>query len=94
MPTLDPLIHATVRLQIMSALMSVNAMGFTELRELIGASDGNLATHARKLENAGYIEVKKHFVGRVPLTTFQVTPEGRAAFSEYLNALEALLPPR
>lgn len=78
----------------MSALLPVDALGFTELRDLVGATDGNLATHSRKLEEAGYIEATKQFVDRKPLTTYALTEEGRAAFRAYLDALEALLPPR
>lgn len=91
---LDPVVHAPVRLHIMSALVSVEGLGFTELRDLVGATDGNLATHARKLEEAGYIEISKRFAGRKPLTTYALSDTGREAFSRYLNALEALLPPR
>ena len=78
----------------MSALLPVEALGFTQLRELVGATDGNLATHARKLEEAGYIAATKQFVGRKPLTTYCLTDEGRSAFVRYIDALEALLPPR
>lgn len=78
----------------MSALVPVKSMGFTDLRDLVGATDGNLATHCRRLEDAGYLIVTKQFVGRKPLTTFALTEDGRGAFDAYLAALEALLPPR
>ena len=93
-PELDPLIHAPVRLRIMSALLPVDQLGFTELRDVVATTDGNLATHTRKLEQAGYVEATKQFVGRKPLTTFRLTDAGRVAFQDYLDALEALLPPR
>lgn len=78
----------------MSALLPVHSLGFTELRELVGATDGNLATHSRKLEDAGYIQATKQFVDRKPLTTYALTDHGRAAFEAYIDALEALLPRR
>ncbi len=76
----------------MSALVPVERLSFTELKQVIGTSDGNLATHARKLEAAGYIEATKQFVDRKPLTTFALTDTGRAAFEGYVAALTALLP--
>ncbi len=78
----------------MSALLPVDSMAFTELRDLVGATDGNLATHVRKLEDADYVSATKQFVGRKPLTTYALTDVGRTAFAAYLDALEALLPPR
>jgi DNA-binding MarR family transcriptional regulator len=78
----------------MSALASVSSMSFTDLRAVVDATDGNLATHSRKLEVAEYISVHKEFVGRKPLTTFSMTTTGRAAFERYIDALEALLPRR
>jgi DNA-binding transcriptional ArsR family regulator len=92
--SLDPLIHAPVRLAILSALLGVDHLSFTELREIVGATDGNLATHAAKLEEAGYVEVDKQFVGRKPHTTYRLTELGRSQFLTYLDALEALLPRR
>ena len=77
----------------MSALIPVESMSFTELKAVVEATDGNLATHSRKLEGAGYIETTKQFVGRKPLTTFAITDAGRAAFAAYVDALEALLRP-
>lgn len=93
-PKLDPLVHAPVRLAILSALVPVESIEFTALREQTGATDGNLATHLAKLEKAGYVAVHKRFVGRKPRTTYTMTERGRAAFDAYLRALEALLPPR
>ena len=93
-PKLDPLVHAPVRLAIMSALVPVEEIEFTTLRDQIGATDGNLATHVGKLEKAGYVEVKKRFVRRKPKTIYCLSARGRAAFDDYLLALEALLPRR
>ncbi len=92
--TLDPLIHAPVRLEIMSALAVNEQAEFTFLRTLTKATDGNLAAHLRRLENAGYVEVEKRFVGRRPQSLYRLTDKGRRAFERYLDALEALLPPR
>lgn len=64
------------------------------MRDQIGASDGNLATHIGKLEKAGYVEVRKRFRGRKPLTLYRLTERGREAFDAYPEALEALLPAR
>lgn len=90
---LDPIIHAPVRLAIMSALACGDEVEFTAMREVVGATDGNLATHAAKLEKAGYIKVRKRFVKKRPQTLFRVTPLGQTAFLAYLDALQALLPP-
>jgi len=92
--TLNPLIHAAVRLKIMSALAVNDQADFTFLRQLTGATDGNLATHLRRLEDAGYIEVEKRFVARRPQTLYRLTTAGREAFERYLDQLEAMLPPR
>lgn len=87
---LDHLIHQRVRLGIMSALAATERMSFNDLRDLLETSDGNLSVHARKLEEAGYLECSKRFVGRVPLTEYRLTPEGRAAFDRYIQRMEAL----
>ena len=94
MAELNELIHQPVRLQIMAAL---NALGedsqvdFKTLRDTLGVTDGNLATHLRKLEEAGYIRVSKTFVGRRPRTYVTITPAGRAAFLAHIQALKAIL---
>lgn len=87
----DRLVYERVRLGIMSAL-AVNAkMTFNELKELLRASDGNLSAHARKLEDAGYIDCKKSFKGRFPLTEYRLTADGRQALERYLNHMERLI---
>ncbi len=88
---LDRLIHERVRLAIISALAVNDSLGFTELKQLLDVSDGNLSVHARKLEEAGYIECKKSFRGRVPHTDYIITPSGRAALEHYLEHMEALI---
>jgi DNA-binding MarR family transcriptional regulator len=87
----DRLMHDRLRLGIMSAL-SVNAsMSFAELKELLQASDGNLSTHARKLEDAGYIACRKKFAARVPKTEFSLTAQGRRVFARHLEHMENLI---
>ncbi|NOZ94676.1 MAG: transcriptional regulator [Acidobacteria bacterium] len=91
---LDPLVHAPIRLAVLSVLVVNEEAEFTFLRRLTGATDGNLATHLRRLEDAGYVEAEKRFVGRRPQTLYRMTARGRQAFERYLDELEALLPPR
>lgn len=88
---LDGLIHERVRLGIVSALSVNQSMAFTELRELLDTTDGNLSAHARKLEDAGYIECHKSFAGRVPRTDYQLTSLGRSRLTDYLAHMEALI---
>jgi DNA-binding HxlR family transcriptional regulator len=87
----DRLIYERIRLGIMSAL-SVNAsMSFAELKELLKTSDGNLSTHARKLEDAGYVVCKKKFAERVPKTEYSMTAKGKRIFARHLEHMEALI---
>ena len=87
----DRLIYERIRLGIMSAL-SVNAsMSFAELKDLLKTSDGNLSTHARKLEDAGYIVCKKRFAARVPKTEYSLTTKGKRMFARHLEHMEALI---
>lgn len=90
-PTLDQLIHERVRLGIVSALAVNDALAFPDLKRLLGATDGNLSVHARKLEDAGYVTCTKRFDGRVPRTEYQLTDTGRAALERYLDHMEALI---
>lgn len=80
-----------VRLGIMSALMVNESVDFKTLKELIGASDGNLASHIKTLEKEGHLTFTKTFVGRKPNTQYQVTDKGREAFAKHLEALEQIL---
>lgn len=75
----------------MSALMVNDALDFNRLKELLGVTDGNLASHLKALEKVEYIDVQKQFVGRKPNTQYSATKEGKKAFNDHLNALEALL---
>jgi len=80
-----------VRLGIMSVLMANESADFTTLKSLLEVTDGNLASHTRHLEEAGYITCEKKFIGRKPNTLFMVTPSGRQAFEQHIQALENLL---
>ena len=75
----------------MSALMVNESLDFNRLKELLGVTDGNLASHLKALEKVAYISVEKQFVGRKPNTQYATTAGGRKAFHDHLNALEALL---
>ncbi|GAB4037531.1 winged helix-turn-helix domain-containing protein [Spirosoma gilvum] len=83
--------ESKARLSIMSVLMVNDSLSFNALKELLSLTDGNLATHLRALEEAGYIAVQKQFVGRKPNTTYSATQVGQHAFTDHLNALEAFI---
>jgi DNA-binding MarR family transcriptional regulator len=88
---LDKTIHERMRLGIVSALAANEKMSFSDLKNLLQTSDGNVSVHARKLEDAGYVECLKSFNGRVPLTEYRITSAGRDALTKYLNHMEALI---
>ena len=87
----DRLVYERVRLGIMSALAVNSSLSFTDLRQLLKTSDGNLSVHARKLEDAGYIACEKSFAGRMPRTEYELTKKGRRALERYLDHMEALI---
>lgn len=89
--SLDKLIHDRTRLGMISALAANEKMSFSDLKNLLNASDGNISVHARKLEDAGYVVCEKSFKGRTPLTEYSITADGRAALDQYLNHMEALI---
>jgi DNA-binding MarR family transcriptional regulator len=89
---LDPLIHERLRLGILSALVVQESLSFTELRELLQTTDGNLSVQARKLEEAGYIVCDKRFEARKPRSTYRLSGAGRLALEGYLETLSNLLP--
>lgn len=89
--TLDPIVHAPVRLAILTVLISVKSADFTYLKEVTETTDGNLGTHLQKLEKAGYIAVSKSFVGKKPKTTLSITKSGRKAYEKYVNDIGAYL---
>lgn len=83
--------ESKVRLGIMSVLMVNQEIDFNSLKELLGVTDGNLASHTRALETLEYIVIRKQFVGRKPKTTFARTKKGEKAFQVHLEALESFL---
>ena len=88
---LDKTIHERMRLGIISALAANTSLSFTDLKNLLNTTDGNISVHARKLEEAGYLSCEKSFKGRVPLTEYRITNDGREALNRYLNHMEALI---
>ena len=91
---LDPVIHAPARLRVVATLAALDAgdeLSFPKLRKLLDMTAGNLSTHLRKLEDAGYVRVTKTHEGRTPATYLALTPKGRRAFEEYTEALTGLL---
>jgi DNA-binding MarR family transcriptional regulator len=94
MANLNEIIHQTVRLRVMAALVTLeptDEVDFTYLRDLLEVTDGNLGAHLRKLEEAGYIAINKTFVERKPRSFISVTPLGRRVFQEHVAALESIL---
>jgi DNA-binding transcriptional ArsR family regulator len=87
----DRVIHERVRLAIVSALAVHESQTFADLKRTLGLTDGNLSVHARKLEDAGYVECLKGFEGRIPRTVYRLTKEGRKALMRYLDHMEALV---
>jgi DNA-binding transcriptional ArsR family regulator len=88
---LDKLIHERMRLGIISALAANEKLSFSDLKKLLDTTDGNVSVHARKLEEAGYVTCTKSFSGRVPLTEYAITGDGRRALERYLDHMEALI---
>jgi DNA-binding HxlR family transcriptional regulator len=91
LPELNPVIHGKLRLALLSLLSSVEEAEFTWLRAKTGSTDGNLGAQLAKLEEAGYIAVKKKFVQRKPQTLYRMTESGRLALTDYVRALKQLL---
>lgn len=83
--------ESRVRLGIMSILLVNEWVDFTEMKNLLNITDGNLASHASALEKSEYIVVKKEFVGKKPKTSYSVSERGRLAFKEHLSYLEKLM---
>ena len=88
---LDRVIHEKGRLTIMSLLAASPQLAFTELRDTLGMTDGNLTAHVRTLQEAGYVSVTKAFHEGRPLTTYALTPGGRKAFAGYIDLLEQIV---
>jgi len=88
---LDRVIHEKGRMAIMSLLAANPELSFTEMREMLGMTDGNLSMHIRTLQGAGYVAVTKTFKERRPLTTYTLTATGRAGFETYIELLEEIV---
>jgi DNA-binding MarR family transcriptional regulator len=88
---LDRVIHEKGRMAIMSMLAAAKELSFIELRQALNMTDGNLTTHIRTLQEAGYISITKSFQNRRPLTTCSLTAPGRKAFATYINLLEQII---
>lgn len=90
-PKFDELILSKTRLGIISALLGGDTLEFTYLRDVLNLSDGNLSVQIRKLEEAGYIKVKKVFVGRKPKTFCKITAKGQKAIKKLIGTLEEMV---
>jgi DNA-binding MarR family transcriptional regulator len=88
---LDRVIHEKGRLAIMSMLAASPELSFTEMRDALRMTDGNLTTHIRTLQEAGYVSVTKSFQNNRPLTTCALTAAGKRAFTNYINLLEQII---
>jgi DNA-binding MarR family transcriptional regulator len=88
---LDRVIHEKGRLAIMSMLAATPELSFTELRDALEMTDGNLTSHMRTLQEAGYVAVSKSYENNRPLTTCSLTATGKKAFAGYIDLLEQIL---
>lgn len=88
---LDRIIHERGRLAIMSMLAASAELSFTDLRDTLEMTDGNLTTHVRTLQEAGYVSIAKSYRNRRPLTTVSLTTDGRQAFANYVALLEQIV---
>lgn len=90
---IDDVIHGRLRLGVMAFLSTAETADFTTLKARLNATDGNLSVQLRKLEEADYITISKAFVGKKPQTTLSLTPKGRKAWIDYLDAMRKLIEP-
>ena len=88
---LNKAFDSRVRIGLMSILIVNNWVSYKEIKNLLDVTDGNLASHIHALEKISFVEIKKQFMGKKPLTTYKVTKNGRIAFMEHINGLEKLL---
>ncbi|MCO5238638.1 MAG: transcriptional regulator [Chitinophagaceae bacterium] len=88
---LNKVFDSRIRLGIMSSLMVNEDLNFNQLKEIIGVTDGNLASHLKTLEENEYIKVQKEFIGRKTNTTYAVTKTGEKAFKQHLDGLEQMI---
>lgn len=89
---LDRTVHEPARLAILTVLAAAEEVAFLFLQRVTGLSKGNLSSHTQKLEAAGYLETVKAFQGRIPVTSFRITEDGRQALQAYHKQLRTLLP--
>jgi len=88
---LDPILHERGRLAIVAVLAAAESLTFTDLRDALGMTDGNLSVHLQKLEDKGHLTIHKQFIGRKPRSTCRLTKAGRKAFTRYLDHLQAIV---
>lgn len=89
--SLDKVLEHRVRLQIMSVLVTEEALDFSGLKEMLNVTDGNLASHIKALEKEKYVSVNKTFIDRKPNTRYKITEKGKNAFRKHLDALEQVI---
>ena len=90
-PQLNRVIHEKGRLAIMSALAAAPELTFTDLRDLLDMTDGNLTTHIRTLQQEGFVSIAKSYQNNRPLTSCALTPAGRKAFAQYIDVLDQIV---
>ena len=88
---IDEIFHSRIRLAIVSVLISVEKIDFTSLRDRVGTTDGNMNSHLKKLEDAGYVFCEKTFINRKPVTYYNLTDEGKNGFKKYIEILETFI---
>ncbi len=87
----DSIVHDPIRMQVLIALIGTDRLDFTYLKKTTNTTDGNMATHLRKLEGASYVAYKKTYLGRRPKTWYWITEQGRIALARHLDRLEQLI---
>ena len=88
---LNKAFDSRVRMGVMSVLVVNNWVSYKELKNLLDLTDGNLASHVTALEKLDYLEVKKQFIGKKPLTTYRITKVGKISFEQHIEGLEKLI---
>lgn len=91
---LDPLLHSQLRLSIISILMANEEADFIQLKEITGATAGNISVQMKKLQDAGYIDINKSFKNNYQRTTLKITQKGISAFEEYVENLKTYIKPK
>jgi hypothetical protein len=88
---LNKAFDSRVRMGVMSVLVVNDWVSYKELKNLLDLTDGNLASHVTALEKLDYLEVKKQFIGKKPLTTYRITKTGKISFEQHIEGLEKLI---